>query len=57
MTLFLACVFVLLHESAIVLLPASAMQASYAFLVAAPLLAWLAALQRSARDGWRHSRG
>lgn len=57
MTLLLACVFVLLHASAIVLLPASAMQASYAFLVAAPLLAWLAALQRSARDGWRHSRG
>lgn len=57
MTLLLACLFVLLHASTIVLLPASAMQASYVFLVTAPLVAWLAALQRSARDGWRHSRG
>lgn len=57
MTLFLACVFVLLHASAIFLLPAFAMQASYVFLIAAPALACAAALRRSARDGWRHSRG
>ena len=57
MTLLLACVFVLLHASAIFFLPAFAMQASYVFLLAAPALACAAALRRSARDGWRHSRG
>jgi diguanylate cyclase (GGDEF)-like protein len=57
MTLLLACVFVLLHASAIFFLPAFAMQASYVFLLGAPALACVAALRRSARDGWRHSRG
>ena len=57
MTLLLACVFILLHASAVFFLPAFAMQASYVFLVLAPLVAWFAALHRSARDGWRHSRG
>lgn len=57
MTLLLACVFVLLHASAIFFLPAFAMQASYVFLLAAPALACTAALRRSMRDGWRHSRG
>ena len=57
MTLLLACVFILLHASAVFFLPAFAMQASYVFRVLAPLVAWFAALHRSARDGWRHSRG
>ncbi len=57
MTLLLACVFVLLHASAIFFLPAFAMQASYVFLLAAPALASATALRRAARGGWRYSRG
>ncbi len=57
MTLLLACVFVLLHASAILLLPAHAMQASYVFLLVVPLVAATSALRRGLRDGWRSSRG
>ena len=57
MTLLLACVFVLAHVSAIFFLPARAMQASYVFLLAAPLLATVTAVRRGLREGWRASRG
>lgn len=57
MTLLLACMFVLLHLSAIFFLPALAMQVSYVFLIAAPALACVAAVRRSQRDGWTRSRG
>ncbi|MCP1375654.1 GGDEF domain-containing protein [Dyella lutea] len=57
MTLLFACVFVLLHASAIFFLPAHAMQVSYAFLLAAPLIAAAAALRRGLRGGWRAGRG
>lgn len=57
MTSLLACVFVLLHASAIFFLPAYAMQVSYVFLLTVPAMAGAAALRRSARDGWRRSRG
>ncbi|MEW5836395.1 MAG: diguanylate cyclase [Pseudomonadota bacterium] len=57
MTLLLACVFVLLHASAIFLLPAFAMQVSYVFLLCAPLVAAAAAVRRGMHEGWRASRG
>ncbi|HET6431299.1 GGDEF domain-containing protein [Dyella sp.] len=57
MTLLFACAFVLLHALAIWLLPAFAIQASYFFLLLAPVLALAAALRRAARNGWSHSRG
>lgn len=57
MTLLLACLFLFLHAAAIWFLPTLAMQASYAFLVGSPLLAFGVALRRCLREGWAHNRG
>lgn len=57
MTMLLACTFLFLHAAAIGFLPQASKQASYAFLIAAPLLAAIVALRRCQRDGWRRSRG
>ena len=53
----LAIGFILLHAMGVLLLPAHAIAASYAFLLAAPLLAFACALRRGLMVGLHHSHG